>query len=174
MTQEDRIKVLSEINSYVARLPTDPNIMGIEALFKLASDATAYRERVSGILGEAIEDVKNAEKAKLVATFKFKEKRSGHLGDDTIKILKSADLRDAAISVILAAEEKTVARAELELLDATSFKDRLKLKYEDLKDVLRTLNSQLGCVDILCKLGAIKRVDGQQLPSSGTRLTNGD
>ena len=154
----DKTAALNELAQYQVTLPTEPGVTGIDTLFKLSSVITSYRDRVGSMLGEAIEMVKTAEINKRKVEAEYNLKRSQNLNMDSIKILKSADLREAAIDVILAAEKNALIAAENELLEASTFRDRVRIKYEDLKDELRTIKRQLESVNFLYALGAITPV----------------
>jgi hypothetical protein len=179
MDQAVRTNLLRELEGYVTTLPTDPNVAGIDTIFKLSSVITAYRDRVGGIYGEAIEWLKDAQKTLKTAEAAYESKSYKYMNEDAVKILKSADIRKAAIDVYVAAERNAVLKAELEVMDATAFKERVFNKYDDLKDALRTLKRQLEAVGFLFSMGVVQVPPGFQpnsYPGGGqkVRLGNGD
>lgn len=156
MNNDQRVTILRELEGYNCSLPTDPNTAGIDTIFKLSSVITAYRDRVGAIYGEAIEWLKDSQKILKTAELAYESKSYKYMNEDAVKILKSADIRKAAIDVYVTAERNAVLKAELEVMDATAFKERVFNRYDDLKDALRTLKRQLEAVGFLFSMGVVQ------------------
>ena len=141
-SKEDRQKLLAEIESLRSPLPLNPDRVGVAALFELSSILFSYRERVSSILREAIDDMNEATKSQIMAKEKHRVKANEILSREEIKILKPISVQQAACEVFLGPDNKAVMDSELTLADTRIFAQKVQMILEDIKDKLRTIKVQ--------------------------------
>jgi hypothetical protein len=141
-TKEERNKVLLEIESMRRPLPLNPDRIGVASLYELSSALFSYRERLTSIFHEAIDDLNEANKSLIIANEQHKEKSSELLNRDEIKILKPISVQQAACDVHLRPFNKMVLEAELNVSDCENFLRKVQISHEDIKDKIRTLRLQ--------------------------------
>jgi len=141
-SKDERDKIIQELNSMKRSLPLNPDKIGIASLFELSSILFDFRERVSAIYREALDDINEANKSQILVKDQFRAKSNELLNQPEIKILKPIAVQQAACEVFLTPLNKALMDAELTLADADTFLLKVKIAHEDLKDKLRTIGMQ--------------------------------
>lgn len=141
-SKDERINLIKELTSITRSLPTNPDKIGIGSLFELCSVLVTFRERISAIYGEALDDVNEAQKSQLLIKDQFRAKSNELLNLPEIKILKPIAVQQAACEVFLGPLNKAILDNELTLLDVNTFLLKVKMAHDDIKDKLRTIGMQ--------------------------------
>ena len=141
-SKEERQVLLAEVESMKRPLPCNPDKIGVASLFELSSVLYSYRERISSILREAVDDLNEVTKSQIMTKEDHRIRLNEILSRDEIKILKPISVQQAACEVFLTPNNKAVMDCELNLADARTFLQKVQIAHEDIKDKVRTIRLQ--------------------------------
>ena len=165
---EQRRKMLDEIEVIKSRtkIDGDPTQNGLSFNYARASAIDGYRIRIGSILSEAISDV--AEMDKIVSDVKqsYETKKRQEMNKDQIKILKSADQRNAAVDLMLARDLELINNAEKDRIDSQAFYDRVRVAHDDIRRSKETMDLQMDIHGAMRGIGEVHNIS----PDQKTRL----
>ena len=153
LTAEQRQKNLEELKKYKVVLNRDPSVSGLSICYSQVAELEEYKNRVSDILADAISDLFNAKKMVVDSKATYEMEFNKKSIEDTIKILKSADQRSAAVNVLLTNYLRGISASELELLSATNFHNRVQLVYSELSDKIEAIKQQVNIYNTMYRKG---------------------
>jgi hypothetical protein len=157
MTSQERKDRLNEISKYVVSIPSNPDTQGYTALFQILSALSSYYDRVCSILREGIEDKFNVEKKIALAKEEYENEKNAMLLKDEIRILKSSELRVAAVDVQLINKKKVITQLEIDQQEVQTFINEVSLVFEGIKDKIRTIKRQIEIGVLMNGIGEIEK-----------------
>lgn len=147
-----------ELSSIQIELDADPAAMGIGTLNAKIAEVHALKERVSGILAEAIANVSEKDRTHQIAKISYEAKFDAILNNDkTIRELKSEGLRTAACNAQLSDDFARVNATKLDLSDAESFQKLVQTKYNLLDSANTNISRQISVIQLQVDVGEINR-----------------
>ena len=147
-----------ELASIHIELDADPAAIGIGHLNEKIAEVHALKERVSGILSEAIANVADREHLYQETKIAYEAKFDAILnGDTTISQLKSDALRRAAVNSQLPEEFAKACALKIDLGDAESFQKLVQSKYNLLDSANTNISRQISVIQLQLEVGEINR-----------------
>lgn len=174
LTSEMRKRLLDEIEGYKIPLHPDPTVIGLRHTYEIQARLDSYRDRVGSIYIDALGDVSEMEKTLTELNFVYKMKSMQEMNKDTIKILKSADLRNSAVDTLLIRDLELIKNAEKDLITSKTFLSQVQTSYSDLKLKLETIENQLKIVGHMSGHGEFQHGNRNTPPSDKVRLVTGE
>jgi hypothetical protein len=157
MTSQERKDRLNEISKYVVSIPSNPDTKGYTALFQILSALSSYYDRVCSILREGIEDKFEVEKKIALAKEEYENEKNSMLLRDEIRILKSSELRVAAVDIQLINKKKAITQLEIDQQEVQTFINEVNLVFEGIKDKIRTIKRQIEIGVLMNGIGEIEK-----------------
>lgn len=148
-----RTHILQEVNSYRIPLNADPNLVGLKDTYRILTTIDSYRDRVSSIISDVLSFLNELTSSYNKAKANLEFAKASEMNKDTIKILKSADIRESAIYVNTAPQIRIVEDLDNKIQTIKNFLTQLELVYSDIKDKIRNIKKQIDIVTIMGALG---------------------
>ncbi len=150
-----------ELASIQIELDADPAATGIGTLNAKIAEVHAMKERVAGIMAEAIANVSERSRTHQEAKMVYESKFDAILNQDgTVRDLKSEGLRRAACNAKLPDEYARVNSTEIDLNDAESFQKLVQAKYNLLDSANTNISRQISVIQLQVDIGDINRGAG--------------
>jgi hypothetical protein len=170
LNSEQRTKLLQEIEVYKikTKIEGDPSETGLSFNYALLAALSEYITRTGSIVVEAIGHVAEVERILKDLNHSYNVKKMIESNKNEIKILKSADLRNSAVDLLLSRDLELIKNEEKDYIDAKAFLDQTKLGHSDLKLKREVIDSQMDILGHMRGIGEIRRPP--QLQEKGARL----
>jgi len=159
LNSEQRTKLLQEIEVYKIKthIDGDPSETGLGFNYSLLAELVEYISRTGSIVVEAIKHVAAIEGILKDLNHSYNVKRMTETNKDNIRILKSADLRNSAVDLMLLKDLELIKNAEKDYIDAKAFLDSTRQHHSDLRQKHEVIKSQMEIMGHMRGIGEIRR-----------------
>lgn len=148
----------AELASIHINLDADPASIGIGHLNEKIAEVHSLKDRVAGMLSDAIANVSERDRLYQEAKMLYEAKFDTLLNNDQeIRNLKSEGLRTAACNAKLPDEYAKMNSAKIDLADAESFQKIVQTKYNLLDSANTNISRQISVIQLQLDIGEVNR-----------------